>query len=118
MGHKLTFIAGQMKYALNLYRIFAIALLVVSANAQTGTTTIRHYAKAALTFDYPEGWNIFEDNLSSVLTVVLTHPGSAAQIKVTVGDGAEQTDTRPMRRGVTKRTDLDPCGFEAHRKII
>lgn len=119
-----------MKYILNLYTVIAIAVLsIVIAQAQTGSNAIKHYDKAGLVFDYPDGWDLDDDSSESMPTVTLTRPGSVAQIVIRM-QATHFSGIPPVRRGVTtimapgnlspERTaaNRDACDFESNRKKI
>jgi hypothetical protein len=107
----------------NLYTILAIGILcAVTAQAQAENNGITHYDKSGLMFDYPQGWKVDDEGSEFIPTVVLTHPGSVAQIVLQMQD-RPYTSVPPASRRVEV---MDPnvalatinCDFESQRKEI
>ena len=82
-------------------KLVAMVLVCFSlASAQTS----KNYTKGDLSFDYPEGWVLQEDNNNDALQINFTKPDTDVQIGIFVHKG----QTTPEKFGEAKKAFIDP----------
>ncbi|HKB64254.1 MAG TPA: TonB family protein [Pyrinomonadaceae bacterium] len=77
-----------MHYLRNLSAIILFAMLSGGATqSQDVTRATKHYEKDGITFDYPTGWTVMENNSPDTQTVTAAPGGNATQILISIHQG-------------------------------
>ena|SRR5205085_3568257 len=85
--------------------IVSFAILLIGLTAQAQTPDTKHFDKEGLSFDYPNGWTLEEQNTKDAQQLTLGRSDSDAQIKLFVHRGKVDT---PEKLAQARKAFIDP----------